>query len=281
MKQDFLYEPENLNRAVSIASTFIPRLAEMLYLEYGRQVLVIIDEYDVPLQKAVVAKKPYYDEMLSIVRSLSTNTFKKDNETWLFKGIVTGCLRIAHQSIFTDANNFVTYGMNEDPYTGFFGFTEGETLDFLRKCGLSDRADEVKDWYDGYRFGKNEMYCPWSLACFCNAALENAESRARAYWINTSGNDIITLFMANSMEAGDAGNISKLHQLVNRESLNISLMEFTTYPDIRSCMSFDILMTLMLHTGYVTYTDEISQDDETSVRIPNKEVLSAFHKKFQ
>ncbi len=102
-KQDEMNDPQNLSRAISILGTAIPQIASMLYKEYGRKVIVIIDEYDVPLQKAVIAKEPYYDDMLSIIRTLSGNIFKKDNEPWLYKGIVSGCLRIAHQSEFTDA----------------------------------------------------------------------------------------------------------------------------------------------------------------------------------
>ena len=130
-RKDDLYETQNLNKAISILVTAIPQIASMLYREYGRKVIVIIDEYDVPLQKAVIAKEPYYDEMLDIVRQISVTTFKQDPDPWLYKGIVSGCLRIAHQSVFTDANNFTTFGMNDEPYTGFFGFTKDETIKLL------------------------------------------------------------------------------------------------------------------------------------------------------
>ena len=110
-----LNEPGYLDKAVDVCSSFIPTLAQMLFREYGKQVLVLIDEYDVPLQKAVIAEEPYYSKMLEIIRKISVSTFKQNPEAWLYKGIATGCLRIAHQSVFTDANNFTTYGMRDEP----------------------------------------------------------------------------------------------------------------------------------------------------------------------
>jgi len=129
--QDKLNDQNAISQAISIIVRAIPKIGEMLYREYQKEVIVIFDEYDVPLQKAVAARTPYYDEMLDIIRTLCANIFKRDNQPWLYKGIVTGCLRIAHQSVFTDANNFTTYGMNREPYTGFFGFTREETEKLL------------------------------------------------------------------------------------------------------------------------------------------------------
>ena len=274
-----LYETQNLTKAISILGTAIPQIASMLYKEYGRKVIVIIDEYDVPLQKAVIAKEPYYDDMLSIIRTLSGNIFKKDNEPWLYKGIVSGCLRIAHQSVFTDANNFTTFGMNDEPYTGFFGFTEEETRKLLEDCGLSEKESEVKKWYDGYRFGNKHIFCPWSLISYCYAATQKDNTVPQPFWVNTSGNDLITMFTDNSMESHNAENIDKLQKLMEGENVDISLMEFTTYPDLRVGVSFDVFMTLMLHTGYVTFAEGSDTSDKMTVRIPNQEVLYCFNKK--
>ena len=274
-----LYETQNLTKAISILGTAIPQIASMLYKEYGRKVIVIIDEYDVPLQKAVIAKEPYYDDMLSIIRTLSGNIFKKDNEPWLYKGIVSGCLRIAHQSVFTDANNFTTFGMNDEPYTGFFGFTEEETRKLLEDCGLSENESEVKKWYDGYRFGNKHIFCPWSLISYCYAATQKDNTVPQPFWVNTSGNDLITMFTDNSMESHNAENIDKLQKLMEGENVDISLMEFTTYPDLRVGVSFDVFMTLMLHTGYVTFAEGSDTSDKVTVRIPNQEVLYCFNKK--
>ena len=278
-KKNKLDDSQNLNTAISILSTAIPQIASMLYKEYGRKVIVIIDEYDVPLQKAVIAKEPYYDDMLNIIRILSGNIFKKDNEPWLYKGIVSGCLRIAHQSVFTDANNFTTYGMNREPYTGFFGFTEEETEKLLADCGLSDKESEVKEWYDGYRFGDKHIYCPWSLISYCDEALHGSTDIPQPFWVNTSGNDIITMFTDNSMEAHNAENIDKLQKLLDGETIDISLKEFTTYPDLRNRVSFDVFMTMMLHTGYVTFAEGSDFTGKIKVKIPNQEVLACFNEK--
>ena len=278
-KSSKLRDPAALDEAVEICSSFITTLAQMLYREYGRKILLLIDEYDVPLQKAVIAREPYYDEMLEIIRKISVSTFKQNPDPWLYKGIVTGCLRIAHQSVFTDANNFTTYGMKDEPYTGFFGFTKDETLKLLSDCGLSDKESEVKEWYDGYRFGKNHVFCPWSLISYCNAALHGGNDHPQPFWVNTSGNDLITLFTKNSMEAQEESKLSKLQQLLDGDSVTISLEEFTTYPDLREGVSFDVFMTLMLHTGYVTYADDADFLNDVKIRIPNKEVLTCFRTK--
>ena len=278
-KQDEMNDPQNLSKAISILGIAIPQIASMLYKEYGRKVIVIIDEYDVPLQKAVIAKEPYYDDMLNIIRTLSGNIFKKDNEPWLYKGIVSGCLRIAHQSVFTDANNFTTFGMNDEPYTGFFGFTKDETHKLLADCGLSEKENEVKEWYDGYRFGDKHIYCPWSLISYCYAATQKDIYTPQPFWVNTSGNDLITLFTDNSMEAHNAENIDKLQKLLDGESIEISLKEFTTYPDLRNRVSFDVFMTMMLHTGYVTFAEGSEFTGKVAVRIPNQEVLACFTEK--
>ena len=278
-KQEELANPENCQKAIVICSSFISKIAFMLHKEFDRKVIVIIDEYDVPLQKAMVAKDPYYEDMLNIIRKLSSNTFKQNPDPWLYKGIVSGCLRIAHQSVFTDANNFTTYGLSDEPYTKFFGFTKDETNKLLDDCSLSDKKASVKEWYDGYRFGKNHIFCPWSLICYCNKALHSDTDKPQPFWVNTSGNDLINLFIQNNMEAHDAENLSKLQLLLDGDSVNINLEEFSSYPDIRNRVSFDVFMTLMLHTGYVTYTEDSDFTGEVTIRIPNQEVLSCFRAK--
>ncbi len=276
-----LYDLQNLQKAKSIIVTAISVLGEMLYKEYVRKVIVIIDEYDVPLQKAAVAEEPYYSQMLDIIRTISGNTFKMDSQPWLYKGIVTGCLRIAHQSIFTDANNFTTYGMSDDPYTGFFGFTESETKKLISYCDLAGNEDTVKEWYDGYRFGNEHIFCPWSLISYCAKASRKPDIEPQPFWINTSGNDLLYMFTRNSMEAHDAGNIDKLQKLLDGNEVEISLEEFATYPDVQHNLDFDTFMTLMLHTGYVTYTENSSFFNKVKIRIPNKEVISCFQRKYE
>ncbi|MDY6466589.1 MAG: PD-(D/E)XK nuclease domain-containing protein, partial [Succinivibrio dextrinosolvens] len=190
-------------------------------------------------------------------------------------------LRVAHQSVFTDANNFTTFGMNDEPYTGFFGFTEEETNKLLADCGLSDKESEVKEWYDGYRFGDKHIFCPWSLISYCYAATQKDIYAPQQFWVNTSGNDIVSMFAKNSIEAHDSGNVDRLQQFSDRNDIEISLKEFTTYPDINNNMDFDIFMTLMLHTGYATYAEETNSCDKVKIRIPNNEVALCFKSKFE
>ena len=280
-KYNKLSDSDNLNEAIVICGSFLATLAEMLYREYGRKILVIIDEYDVPLQKAVIAEEPYYNKMLEIIRKISVTTFKQNPDPWLYKGIVSGCLRVAHQSVFTDANNFTTFGMNDEPYTGFFGFTKEETHKLLTDCGLSEKENEVKEWYDGYRFGDKHIYCPWSLINYCYAATQKDIYAPQQFWVNTSGNDIVSMFAKNSIEAHDSGNVDRLQQFSDRNIIEISLKEFTTYPDINNNMDFDIFMTLMLHTGYATYAEETNSCDKVKIRIPNNEVALCFKSKFE
>lgn len=280
-KNTKLFKPEYLAEAKQICGSFLSSLAEMLFKEYQKKVLVIIDEYDVPLQKAVIAKEPYYDDMLDIIKQISVSTFKQDPDPWLYKGIVSGCLRIAHQSVFTDANNFTSFGMNDEPYTGFFGFTEDDTKKLLADCGLSDKESEVEKWYDGYRFGNKHIFCPWSLISYCYAATQKDIYAPQQFWVNTSGNDLITLFAKNSIEAHDSSNVDRLQQFSDRNIIEISLKEFTTYPDINNNMDFDIFMTLMLHTGYATYAEDLNSTEKVKIRIPNNEVALCFKSKFE
>ena len=264
-----------LNDAVTYCGLFIPNLAKMLYLAYGTKVLILIDEYDVPLQKAVVAKEPYYDEMLGIIRDISVNTFKQDPDAWLYKGIITGCLKIAHQSVFTDANNFTTFNVNSKLYSSFFGFTQEETDKILCDFGVESKRDEIKKWYNGYRFGHENVYCPWSLMEYCLSVTDGSEE-PEAYWVNTSGNDIITLYTKNSIEAKKQGNIDKLQDLMDGKSIDIELSEFTVYPDIKSGLKFNAFSTMLLQTGYVTLADDSALRGNVRVKIPNYEVRKAF-----
>ena len=269
-----------LNDAVTYCGLFIPNLAKMLYLAYGTKVLILIDEYDVPLQKAVVAQEPYYDKMLGIIRDISVNTFKQDPDPWLYKGIVTGCLRIAHQSVFTDANNFTTFNVNDELYSSFFGFTQEQTDKIISDFGVESKRDEIKKWYNGYRFGDDYVYCPWSLMEYCASSKQNGSNEPEAFWVNTSGNDIITLYTKNSIEANDADTTQKLQDLMDGNSVLIKLSEFSVYPDITKGMEFDTFCTMMLQTGYVTFDENSKLKGMVSVKIPNYEVRQAFETKF-
>ena len=286
-----LTKPENKETAKNVIRTSLAFLMSALVEEYGRPVAVLVDEYDVPLQKATV--NGYYPEMLELVRSVMSSTFK-DNPH-LFKGYVTGCLRITHQSIFTGVNNFKTFGTNNRIYSGFIGLTLDETRQLFQDYGLENRLQDAVDWYDGYNFRGTDMLCPWSVLNFMKDALEDdpATFRPQNYWANSSGNDILEICMKHP----DETDTMRLQHLMEGKSLEISLMEFASYPRISGESSFDVFGTMMLHTGYFTVNkdgeekagdeekdetkDEIQNETssvsaKTLIRIPNREVRQCF-----
>ena len=279
-----LADAENMSMLTEIAKDSLAFLSRLLYREYGLKSIIIVDEYDVPLQKAKANskkktnpdEKDYYDKMLEVIRgmlglALKTNSFMK-------KGFVTGCLRIAHQSVFTGINNFSCYGVKDAPYSKFIGFTREETVNLLKECGMENRLEDVLTWYDGYNIGGSEMLCPWSVLNFLSRALapeNNPDTfQPENYWANTSGNDIVEM----CMKRPDAAASQRLQKLMDGNTEEIELKEFETYPDIRREGNFNTFATLLLHTGYFTYVgDAVStKTRKTTIRIPNEEVRLCF-----
>ena len=277
---------ENMNMLTEVVKSSLKFLSRMLYREYGLKSIIIVDEYDVPLQKAKANSKrktspeelDYYDQMLDVVRgmlsaALKTNSFMK-------KGFVTGCLKIAHQSVFTGINNFSCYGVKDAPYSKFIGFTREETVNLLKECGMENRLEDVLTWYDGYNIGGSEMLCPWSVLNFLSRALapENdpATFMPESYWANSSGNDAIEICMKHP----DPDDTQRLQNLIDGKTESITLTEFTAYPEIKNDTDFDTFATMMLHTGYFTYAARpVPSDDMAEIRIPNEEVRNCFKKK--
>ena len=279
-----LADAENMSMLTEIAKDSLAFLSRLLYREYGLKSIIIVDEYDVPLQKAKANskkktnpdEKDYYDKMLEVIRGmlglvLKTNSFME-------KGFVTGCLRIAHQSIFTGINNFVTCGISNAKHSGFIGLTKEETVNLLKQCGMENRLEDVLTWYDGYNISGKEMICPWSVMNFLSEALQPDNDPAafppNIYWANTSGNDAIEI----CMKRPDATVSQRLQNLIDGNTEEIELKEFETYPDIRREGNFNTLATLLLHTGYFTYVgDAVSpKTGKTTIRIPNEEVRKCF-----
>ena len=217
--------------------------------------------------------------MLEIIRGIMSSALKTNSNMEL--GFVTGCLRIAHQSIFTGVNNFDEYGVNDKIYSGFIGLTKDETVSILKTHGMENRFPDVIEWYDGYNFGGTGMLCPWSVLKFMSRALrpENdpAVFQPENYWANSSGNDIIDLCMRHP----GGQDLDRLQNLLEGKTEEIALREFTSYPDITSNTDFDTFATLMLHTGYLTVVKDAvpSEKNRAVVRIPNKEILECFSEK--
>ena len=274
-----------LSFAESIARNFISDLARMLYKEYGRKVIILIDEYDVPLQRSVSAKEPYYDKMLELLRDIMSLTFKPDSDEWLYSGILVGCLKIAHQSIFTGANNFVFNDISDNGYATFFGFTRNEVKKILDDYELSDQEEAVKEWYDGYRIGNEHLYYPWSIINFCCTARTNMSNiKAQPFWINTSGNDAVNSYIRRVVNGDLYRDIPRLEDLLDNKPLQIELQEFEVYPTILDkdvCFDFDRFMTMLLHTGYLTFTDDSPLQKSVFLKIPNNEIRNYFVKEIK
>lgn len=250
-------------------------LTAMLKDEYNRNTIVIVDEYDVPLQKATV--NGYYDDMLYVIRGMFSSVFKTNS--CLEKGFVTGCLRISHESIFTGINNFSIYTVNDEAYNKFIGFTHEETVQLLKDNKLISRQDEVMSWYDGYNFAGAKMLCPWSVLKFCEGAGASANPQTFApknYWINTSGNDIMKICITKP----NARDSLRLQNLLDGNTEIVKPTEFSTYPEISYKTGFDVMMGMMIHTGYLTV---INTDEKGAmeVKIPNNEIKDSFRKNIE
>ena len=271
-----LRDPGNEDRATRIITNSLERLTSLLQKVYKRKSIILIDEYDVPLQKAQV--RGYYDEMLTVIRGLFENTLKTNIN--LEKSFVTGCLRITHESIFTGVNNFVTRSVIDAPLSDFIGFTGEEVHKLLQQCNLGSYEDEVVRWYDGYKFSDSKLFCPWSILNFCSDGIYNLENNKdvilKNYWANSSSNDVIEMCI-RSISADDS---QRLQNLLDGKAEVIESSEFTTYPDIKGCNDIEIVLNLMLHTGYLT-VDHIPERGKLAVKIPNQEILECFKDKVE
>jgi len=240
-------------------------LCELLYKHYGQKPVLLIDEYDVPLDKA--QHYGYYDEMVTLIRSLFAQALKTNN--CLQFAVLTGCLRIARESIFTGLNNLSVFSITNVRFDEHFGFTDREVKAMLDYYGLGDKFDTVKAWYDGYRFGDTDVYCPWDVINYCAELRADPEAFPMAYWINTSGNDIVRSFI----DRATSQTRQEIEQLVNGESVVHSVRQELTYRELYD--SIDNLWSVLFTTGYLTQRGKI---DATTYRlaIPNLEVRQIF-----
>ena len=242
------------------------KLTTLLEKHYGQKVVVLIDEYDVPLAKAY--ENGYYDEMVLLTRNLFGNVLKT-NESLAF-AVLTGCLRIAKESIFTGLNNFKVYSITNTEFDETFGFTGEEVETMLQYYGLSDHFNQVKEWYDGYRFGNADVYCPWDVVNYCEDHRDNSDLEPQNYWMNTSGNDVINHFIGS---VNDAGMLTEdeLERLVNGEVITQRVDEMVTYKDLYS--SIDNLWSALFMTGYLTQRGYLG-NGYYRLAVPNREIRS-------
>lgn len=242
----------------------IRELTELLEKHYGRKVIVLIDEYDVPLAKA--NENGYYDEMVLLIRNLFENALKTNNS--LKFAVLTGCLRIAKESIFTGLNNFKVYSITDKSFDETFGFTDAEVRELLRYYGQEKYYETVKEWYDGYRFGNVDVYCPWDVINFCSDHLADPGLEPKNYWANTSGNSVISHFI-DSVGKPQKLTRMELEQLVNGGIVQKEINFELTYKELYS--SIDNLWSTLFMTGYLTQRGE-SSGNRYNLVIPNREI---------
>ena len=242
----------------------IRELTELLEKHYGRKVIVLIDEYDVPLAKA--NENGYYDEMVLLIRNLFENALKTNSS--LKFAVLTGCLRIAKESIFTGLNNFKVYSITDKSFDETFGFTDAEVRELLRYYGQEKYYETVKEWYDGYRFGNVDVYCPWDVINFCSDHLADPGLEPKNYWANTSGNSVISHFI-DSVGKPQKLTRMELEQLVNGGIVQKEINSELTYKELYS--SIDNLWSTLFMTGYLTQRGEFSGNRYNLV-IPNREI---------
>lgn len=244
-------------------------LSELLHKHYQQKVIVLIDEYDVPLDKAHT--KGYYPQMIELIRGLLNQVLKTN--TTLYFAVLTGCLRISKESIFTGMNNLRVNTISNSDCAEYFGFSDADVRKILAYYDLSDKYDTIRQWYDGYRFGNTEMYCPWDVLNYVSELKKDADARPKAYWINTSGNAAIRRFVDRS----DENTKMMLESLIAGESVSIPIQEELTYPDIDNGRSMLPLWSLLYLTGYLT-AESMPDGDYYKLKIPNLEIREIFKK---
>jgi hypothetical protein len=249
----------------TVIATSLKCLSKLLMKHYGRNTIILIDEYNVPLDKAF--QYGYYDEMVSLIRSLFSNALKS-NDCLQF-AVLTGCLRISRESIFTGMNNFNVMSITDKYFSEYFGFTEEEVKELLEYYGCGDALETTKKWYDGYRFGDTDVYCPWDVIKFCQALVKDKAAYPQNYWANTSGNDLVRRFVDKS----NAQTKSEIEQLINGETVIKQVNQELTYREIDD--SIENLWSVLFTTGYLTQRKCID-GRRYELAIPNLEVKDLF-----
>ena len=242
----------------------LKEFTELLEKHYDKKVIVLIDEYDVPLAKA--NENEYYDEMVLLIRNLFENVLKTNNH--LKFAVLIGCLRVAKESIFTGLNNFKVYSITDYQFDEMFGFTDSEVREMLHYYGQDDCYETVKEWYDGYLFGNVEVYCPWDVINYCSDHIANPNLAPRNYWVNTSGNEVIVHFIDSIYEPQKLTKM-ELERLVNGGIVQKEINEEITYKELYS--SIDNLWSTLFMTGYLTQRGN-PDGNRYPLTIPNREI---------
>lgn len=241
-------------------------LSELLEKHYAQKVVILIDEYDVPLDKANFYG--YYDEMVALIRNLLGQTLKTNGS--MFFAVLTGCLRVSKESIFTGLNNVKVHSITDRLFGEYFGFTDEEVRQMLDHYDCADQYSTAKEWYDGYHFGELGIYCPWDVINFVYDLRTNPKAQPQAYWINTSGNDIVRHLVRS---ANTATTRKEIEALIAGETVRKEIHQELTYRELTS--TIDNIWSVLFTTGYLTYVGE-PDGDILTLTIPNQEVRKIF-----
>ena len=263
--KDILNKLHNRSSSAEDLKISLRVITNALYTYYQQKVIVLIDEYDVPLQAAY--QNNYYEEMVEFLRSVFSSALKTNDA--LEKGVMTGCLRISKESIFTGLNNFKILSIDDARYDEQFGFTDAEVSDLLEDYDLSGHFAEIKEWYDGYHFGNADIYCPWDVINHVDHLLQEPDVCPQAYWINSSGNDLVKRFV----DKADKTTRDEIEQLIAGNAIEKRIRLELTYDEIEN--SIDNLWSVLFTTGYLTQVGK-AVDGVYRLVIPNKEVREVF-----
>ena len=259
---------ELLSRNMDEATAFgsLRLLSRLLYKHHGQPVIVLIDEYDVPLAKAF--SNGYYEQMVFLIRNLFEQVLKTNDS--LHFAILTGCMRISKESIFTGLNNLSVRSVTDLRYDEYFGFTDAEVQELLNYYGFSNCYDAIKEWYDGYQFGNTDVYCPWDVMNYCDTLLDELNAQPENYWVNTSSNDAVRKFI----EECDNGTTKReIERLIAGETIEKEIYQELTYQDMYT--SIDNIWSVLFTTGYLTQKGKI-EGNRYKLAIPNLEIRSIY-----
>ena len=243
-------------------------LSQLLEKHYGQKVILLLDEYDVPLDKAF--QGGYYDEMVSLIRNLLGNALKTNDS--LYFAVLTGCLRISKESIFTGLNNLKVHTISDVRYDEYFGFTNADVDQLLEFYGLSSYKNMIRDWYDGYRFGDTDVYCPWDVINYCDELLAAPNTPPKNYWANTSGNSLVRRMLKNASLTTK----NEVEELLNGGQITKRIKQELTYREIDD--SIEHVWSVLYATGYLTGKHAEQEDaDIFRLWIPNGEIRKLFY----
>ncbi len=257
---------ESFRMPDSVLIESLKTLSVLLEKHYGKKVVVLVDEYDVPLAKA--NERGYYDEMVLLLRNMLQQVLKTNDS--LYFAVLTGCLRIAKESVFTGLNNLKVLSITTVRFDEYFGFTDQEVQNLLAYYGLEDKYEAIKNWYDGYRFGNADVYCPWDVIRYCDELTDDRAAEPKDYWTNTSSNDIVRHFL---QAMGSRLAKSEMEALIAGETVEKEIHEDLTYNRLYD--SADNLWSVLFMTGYLTYRGK-PQGKRYQLAIPNREIRNIF-----